>query len=353
MKLPTPRQLKSGSWLVQCMIDGTRYNRTFDTEADALVYAAEIKTGNAAARSEDITVGTAMDRYIEMKDAVLSPSTISAYKRTRKNHLQSIMTVKLDHLTPESVQRAVNQMARDGLSPKTIRNAYGLLTAVLSVFRPSLALNTTLPQKQRYEAAVPSDDDIVAILNAIPGTEAELPVTMAMWLGMRMSEIIGLKWEDVDLDNRVIHIRRALVDEGEKTTKTYTSQRDLTLPEHIVSLIGEPGPLDEYVVKMTRRRILTLFHRVCEDAGVQPYRFHDLRHINASVMLMLGIPDKYSMKRMGHATNNMLKTVYQHTMDKKMAESVNLLDQYFESKLPTFQTIFQTPEEESLYSSGL
>lgn len=353
MKAPTPRQLKSGSWLVQCMVDGVRYNRTFSREEDAIVYAAEIKTGKAEIRSEDITVGSAMDRYIAMKDAVLSPSTIAAYKRIRKNHLQSIMGVKLDRLTPEAVQKAVNQMAKDGLNPKTIRNAYGLLTAVLGAFRPSLVLNTTLPQKRRYEAAVPSDGDIVAILNTIPGTEAELPITMAMWLGMRMSEIIGLKWKDIDMENRIVHIRRALVDEGEKTTKTYTSQRDLTLPEHIVSLLGTPGDPEDPVVDMTRRRILTLFHRICEEAGVQQYRFHDLRHINASVMLMLGIPDKYSMARMGHATNNMLKTVYQHTMDKKMAESVNLLDRYFESKLPEFQTKFQTPEEESLYSSGL
>ena len=187
-------------------------------------------------------------------------------------------------------------------------------------------------------------------LSSGDGYVGELPITMAMWLGMRMSEIIGLKWEDVDLDNRIVHIRRALVDEGEKNTKTYNSQRDLRIPEHIVSLLGEPGKPEEYIVKMTRRRILTLFHRVCENAGVQPYRFHDLRHINASVMLMLGIPDKYSMQRMGHATNNMLKTVYQHTMDRKMVESTNALDQYFYSKLPTK---LPTPEEESLYSSGL
>jgi integrase len=335
------------------MVDGVRYNRTFDTESEALLYAAEIKTGRAETRSEDISVGTAMDRYIDMKDGVLSPATISAYRRIRRNHLQSIMGVKLDRLTQEAVQRAVSAMSRDGLSPKTIRNAYGLLTAVLGTFRPSLVLNTTLPQKVRYEAAVPSDEDIVSILTAIPGTEAELPITMAMWLGMRMSEILGLKWKDIDFENRVVHIRRALVDEGEKTTKTYTSQRDLTIPDHILSLMGAAGGPEEHVVKMTRRRILTVFHRVCSDAGVQQYRFHDLRHINASVMLMLGIPDKYSMKRMGHATNNMLKTVYQHTMDKKMAESVNLLDQYFESKLPEFQTNFQTPEEISLICSGL
>lgn len=350
MKIPKPHQLPSGSWRVECMVDGLRYRKTFEREEDAWTYATSVKTGTADRTPvQDITVGTAIDRYIEMKDGVLSPATIASYKRVRKNHLQGIMNVKLDKITPEAIQRAVNDMAKTK-SPKTVRNAYGLLTASLGAFRPNLTVHATLPQKQRYDAAVPTDEDIVAILSAVPGTEAELPIVMAMWLGLRMSEILGLRWSDVDIQNRVIHIRRALVDEGEKTTKTYSSQRDLTIPEHIAQLMGEPGEPDEHVVKMTRRRILTLFHRVCDQAGTQSFRFHDLRHINASVMLMLGIPDKYSMKRMGHATNNMLKTVYQHTMDKKMVESVNVLDQYFESKLPT---ILPTPEEESWISSGL
>jgi len=59
------------------------------------------------------------------------------------------------------------------------------------------------------------------------------------------------------------------------------------------------------------------------------FRFHDLRHANTSVMLALNIPDKYAMERMGHATNNMLKTVYQHTMDEKRESVSDAIDEYF------------------------
>ena len=65
--------------------------------------------------------------------------------------------------------------------------------------------------------------------------------------------------------------------------------------------------------------------------GIKHYRFHDLRHVNASVMLALNIPDKYAMRRMGHATNNMLKTVYQHTMSEKEQQVNASVDNYFES----------------------
>ena len=64
-------------------------------------------------------------------------------------------------------------------------------------------------------------------------------------------------------------------------------------------------------------------------------RFHDLRQYAASVLLMLGTPDKYAMERMGHATNNMLKSVYQHTMAEKRNIVDTKLDNFFRTKLHT------------------
>ena len=245
MKVPVPKKLPSGRWRVQYMTDGVRGSQTFDTEIEAKAFAAGWKAGvvNADPVSE-LSVGKAIDRYIESKDGVLSPSTIAAYKRIRKNHLQDIMNVKLRALTQERVQRAVNAMTKEGKSPKTVRNAHGLLSATLAEYRPGMVLRTTLPQKIRYEAAVPSEADIKAILAALPGSEIELPVTIAIWLGLRMSEILGLRWGDIDKENKILHVRRAQVDEGVKTTKTYLSQRDLPLPDHIADLMGEPGKKD-------------------------------------------------------------------------------------------------------------
>ncbi len=136
----------------------------------------------------------------------MSPATIAGYKRIRTNALQDIMDIDLDRLTPQIVQRSINMMARNK-SLKLSGNAHGLLSATLAVYRPDMALRTTLPQKVRYEISIPSDDYIGAIMNACRGTENELPLMLALWLGLRMSEILGLRWEDVDGD--VLHIRRA------------------------------------------------------------------------------------------------------------------------------------------------
>lgn len=331
MKIPKATKLPSGNWNIKMMIDGQRVSVTAPTKREAEQKAAAIKGGAKVAVKSSMTVGDAIDQYIASKDSVLSPSTIAGYRRIRENALQDLMSLDVDKLTPQAVQRSINLMSRDK-SPKTVRNAHGLLSAAMSVYRPDMILRTTMPQKQRYDIAIPSDDDVAAIMQAAKGADAELPILLAIWLGLRMSEILGLKWSDVD--GNVLHIRRALVDEGEKTTKTYSSQRDLLMPPYIQALI-EQSPKDaEHIVQYTRRGLYVRFQTICKKAGVQHYRFHDLRHINASVMLALGIPNKYSQERMGHATDNMLKTVYQHTMAEEKIAVAAKVDDYFNSKLP-------------------
>jgi len=330
VKLPKAKKLPSGRWYIQVMSKGQRIGQTFDTEQDALYWAAGVKTRakEALKSPRNMTVGEAIDRYIESKDAILSPSTVSGYRRIRTNQLQELMPIRLSDLTPERVQRAINAMAKTK-SPKTVRNAHGLLTAMLAEYYPELRLHTTLPQKERTDIVVPSEEDIAAIAAAVKDTSAELPVLLAMWLGLRMSEIRGLTWGCIKDD--MLHIKQAKVDEGLKTTKTYNSNRHLPLPTYIKALLDAQPRTSEFIIPDSRRAIYSRFDYYVKKSGIKHYRFHDLRHVNASVMLALNVPDKYAMRRMGHATNNMLKTVYQHTMTEKEQQVNQAVDSYFES----------------------
>lgn len=329
MKIPKAVKLPSGSWRVSLMVNGQRISITQPTKKAAESEAAAIKSGakRAAART-DFTTREIIEQYIASKDAVLSPSTVSGYHRIVDKALPEwLLDMECASVTQREVQKAVNEMAKSR-SPKSVRNAHGLLSAALTAYDPTLILRTTFPQKQRYDASVPSTEDVAKIMREASGSKDELPIFLAVWLGLRMSEIIGLKWEDVD--GNVLHIRRALVDEGEKTTKSFSSQRDLILPQHIKRLIDSTQHTGEYIVNITRRTLYSRFQSLCRRAGVQHYRFHDLRHINASVMLALGVPNKYAQERMGHATDNMLKTVYQHTMSAEQQAVAEKVDRYFE-----------------------
>ena len=325
---PAARQLPSGAWTCRVRVGGQDVSVTRPTKAEAQAEAMAIKHGIKAPDAPEInlTLGEAIDRYIVMKADVLSPSTVAGYKRIRKNAFAALMGQKLSALSHERVQRAVNAMASSS-SPKSVRNAYGLLSATVGEFAPDISLHATLPQKIRAEIVLPSEDDIKSIAAAVAGKWVELPVLLAMCLGLRMSEIRGLTRDCIN--GSVLHVKQALVDEGAKAPKTYTSDRYLKMPSHILSLINAIPADQEYLCPQGRRSIYYAFTSACERAGIKHYRFHDLRHVNASVMLKLGVPDKYAMERMGHATNNMLKTVYQHTMPAERVKVDEEINDYF------------------------
>lgn len=353
MKKPKAEKLPSGRWRARIQVDGERYSATEDTKKEAQdAVLRKVVLHSETQKRNGLTVGDAMDRYISERTGTLSPSTIKGYKVIRKNYLQDVMNVKLDDLKQSDIQVSVSFMASDGKSPKTIRNAHGLLAAVLDEFKPDLVLKTRLPQKQQYEVTILSEEDMKKVWKAAKGSEYELPILLASWLGLRMSEIRGLRFGDIQ-DGK-IHIHTAIVagpdGDVEKGPKTAAGDRWISLPCEIMRLIQKrqaeervrrrllyyPDPSEEdikkevdgmFIVPWDDQRIYKNFIRICKEAGVKPCRFHDLRHFAASEALALGIPNKYFQGRIGHKTDNMLKNVYQHIMRKKEDEFAEVIDE--------------------------
>lgn len=344
MNTPKVSKLKSGAYRIQIMVNGERYSFTGYDPKELQQKAKEVYAGSIVEKRSPLTVGKAIDKYISIKSGVLSPSTIMVYKRYRRNYLQDLMDINLTELTQEDIQIAVSEDAAGGLSPKTIRNAHGMLSAVLKVYRPNFVLRTALPQKQKYEIRIPTEEEIRKIWQAAKGSKYELPILLASWLGLRMSEVRGIKKSDIK-DGR-IHIQRAIV-RGEngpavKSTKSVSGDRWIKCPDEILKLIeASEGSGDGYICNYYDTRIYGGFISICKKAGVEPCRFHDLRHFAASEAHFLGVPDKYAMHRMGHKTDNMLKTVYQHVMRDKEDVFADKIDEHM-SKLFAFPTNLPT-----------
>ena len=336
MKTPKATKLKSGNWRVQVQIDGKRYSCTGSTKKDAEKAAKKLFAGIVEEKRSPLTVGKAFDKYIAEKTGTLSPSTIKGYQSIRKNYFQDLMSINISDLTQSEIQLAVSEEAAKGKSPKTIRNAHGLLAAVIDEYRPEFMLKTRLPQKQKYEVRIFSEEEMKKVWNEAKNTKYELPILLASWLGMRMSEIRGVKFGDVQ--NGRIHVHTAVVagpdGDVEKGPKTTSGDRWIKMPQVISDIIHDlmvthakwPDVSTEYICPYADITIYKNFISICKKAGVEPCRFHDLRHFAASEAHALGIPDKYSMGRMGHKTDNMLKTVYQHEMRDKADEFSDLID---------------------------
>lgn len=335
---PTPVELPSGRWRCQVMVNGQRVSVIEDDPETAHAKAVALREGVIKQESKpgQLTVGQAIDRYIDSKDAVLSPSTIRGYRKIRRTALQELMDIKLPVLTQEAVQKSINQMAR-GNSPKSVRNAHGLLSVALSVYAPDMVLKTTLPQKKRHEINIPTTEEIGLIADAAKGSKFELPFLLAAWMGLRTSEIRALTWDCVE--DGFLHIKQAIVygDNGPvvKSTKTYSGDRRIKIPDYIMELLQNQKKENDYILKIYHNQLYDTLSIYCKKLGIPHYRFHDLRHYHASVMLALGVPDKYAMERMGHASTNMLKNVYQHTMKNKSESVAEEIDKFFCSNLHT------------------
>ena len=335
MKVPKAKQLPSGQWFCRVRVDGQDICITRPTEKAAVAEAMAVKAGmQNAAKPENITFTKAIDKYIRDRDGILSPATIRGYRIIQENRFEQLMEQPIAKLSFSVIQAAVNQEAKK-YSPKTVRNSYGLLTAVLSEYRPDMDLSKIkLPMKVEPEKQIYSPEELRKYLDQIRGSDIELPVLLAVWLGLRRSEIIGLRWEDVDQKRGTISIREALVqDENNeykaKGTKTVKSNRTLPCPDYIMDLIGKQEANGERIVSTSPQTLRNRMVKAAEGAGVPFIGLHALRHQNASIMLSLNIPDKYAMERGGWSSNKTMKSIYQHTMDDGKQQAAKAIDKYF------------------------
>lgn len=209
-----------------------------------------------------------------------------------------------------------------------MHNAHGLISAVLRTYYPDLQYNITLPKIEKKYKDYPTAEKIIEMFR---GTDIELVVLLGMWQGFRVSEIRGLKKSD--FKDGYLVINRVKVDVGNETViknkaKTVDSRRRMEVPQVIQDMVDSLAT--EYVTQMNRKSIYQRFKRIVKKNGYPDITFHDLRHINASVMLALGVPDKYAMERGGWSTTSTLKRVYQETFSDERQRIDKQIDDYFE-----------------------
>ena len=327
----------SGKYRVQVVAGYNEYGKrtvksfTAETAWEAMKMASEFQQGVTTNKNE-LTVYGAFTHYIESRNNILSPSTIKGYNTIKNSRLQAIKDIKISKLTISDVQRAVNLDAKR-LSRKSIKSAISLLGSALELQDVSLKLNRiTLPMAIPKDEYIPS---VQSVLNAIIGTEIELPCLLAMWLSLRVSEVRGLQFKDISPDKKTIYIRRAKIEIASKDVirecnKTVKSTRQNTLPSYLYNLISQiPHKNDsEFIVKMSYDVLRRRFKKIMIQHNLN-ITFHTLRHEFATTLNDLGIPSEYIQKLGGWSSDNIMKNVYTHTIMNKELIYQNTIDNFF------------------------
>lgn len=328
-------QLPSGSYRVQIYdftdTNGKKHYKSFTapTKKQAQALALEWKSSKTEKRPEDLTVHEAIGKYLDVKRHVLSPSTVRGYEGLQRNYFSDDFGLtKLDDLTNPIIQLWISDLS-SRLSPKTVRNAYALLTATLDMFHPEFRLQITLPAKKRPELYCPSDDDVKTLLKHIEGTELEIAVLLAAFGPLRRGEICALT--DQDIHGNVITVNKSMVQgpDGDwivKQPKTYGGYREVVFPDFVINKLSG---IEGQIIKTTPTRITGRFIDAIESTDVPRFRFHDLRHYAASIMHAIGVPDQYIMQRGGWISDNVMKNVYRNVIDMESEKQNRKINEHF------------------------
>ena len=308
------------------------------------------------------TVGEYLDQWIESAAKVrVRPRTLQGYEELLDRYIRpSLGNCRLAKLTPLEIQRTYARLLEQGLSPKTVRHAHGVLRAALNqaikwrllVTNPALAVE--LPKLRKKEMAALSPEQAVRFLRHAADDRLGALFALALTTGMRPGEYLALKWKDFDLQNGTVVVRRTLArreDGGWEFAepKTAQSARSIPLPPTVVRALlehrrlqaaeklksGEKYETHDLVFAGPRGHALQLrnlvnrhFKPILKTARLpESIRLYDLRHSCATLLLSQGEHPKVVSERLGHASVTLTLDTYSHVLPTMQQQAAERLEQ--------------------------
>ena len=340
------RKLKSGNWqLIQYSHKengkSVYVSFTGPKKADAWQKYLDWEAEKKRKKDPVMPLKEAVKAYVEMKAAVLSPSTIIGYNKILKNNIEpyDIADVAVDKLSTAIAQSWISELARKGYTPKSIVNAYGLLSATVEMFAPDTRLKVRLPQKKKPDLYTPDAKNVDAIVEYVrkQGDQAMVvSILLAAYIPARRGEICALTHADIDRDAGTVTINKAMVLTPDKewiikSPKTAAGVRTVELPPFVLAEIPDgSGPL----VRYTPDQLSVKFGRYVEASGVPHFRFHDLRHFGASMYLTVMSP-RYVQDRGGWSSGYVMQNVYNNVIDLEKTKQTRKAFQKLKRKAAT------------------
>jgi integrase len=347
-------QRKDGRWEAKLdlgWVNGKRRRRCFYGATRAEVAKALSEAIHKQGTGQPIpsgrrTVGQFMHTWLEsIKPPVVRPRTWQNYELLTRLHVAPALgAVHLAKLEPQTIQAMLAVKLQEGLAPMTVRHIRTVLRRALNLalkwrqlsYNPASLVE--LPTVDRHEIKPLTEEEARQLLDAAKESRLEVLLVLALRLGLRRGELVGLRWDDVRFDDRQLAVVRSI----QRVTgqplapaalKTAGSRRNIALPEEVLKALrthhtrqlearlmaGAAWMANGLVFPNSRgkplepRAVNTLFKRVAKKAGLPAStRFHDLRHTCATLLLERGA-DMYQVSRLlGHSSLGITADIYAH-----------------------------------------
>lgn len=308
-----------------------------------------------------MTYHSFLQQWLELRKPHVREKTWLEYQRLIRKYLESasIAEIPVHLLTPLHIERLVLQWLTEGANKTQAFMALRLVKLTLGQavdwgLRPyNPATRVKAPRYPRYEMKVwtahQARDFLAHCLKNKPRWYALF--YLAITTGMRRGELLGLRWQDISLEDAALTIRQSLVQSGSKAVlnepKTPASRRCILLSPDTVQVLKEHrvrqdteqarwkdrSPLEvDLVFPSTVGRfqlpsiLVKIFHHLIQQAGLPDLRLHDLRHTAASLLVRQGVPIKAVAERLGHQDASLTMRVYTHFYDDQRRAAALPLD---------------------------
>ena len=292
--------------------------------------------------------------FLEKYKTNLSITTYNVYMRTCKKYIIPLLgDIKLSDIRPIHIQNYVDDLV-GLLSPKTIKIHLNILNLAfkrayrLKLIKENVVQYIEVPKGKKFKNEIYNSEDMRLLLEKSKGTSLELPIVIASGLGLRISEILGLTWNNIDFNDYTITVDKITVRDGGKVIlkdpKTESSVRTITAPKEIISMLkqlkkdrlsaklkGEKSHrelifYDKNLDPIAPDVISKKFKYFLEINNLKHIRFHDLRHSHVTMLIEAKVPIKVISERVGHSSVNTTLNIYSHAlkeMDQEASEKIS------------------------------
>lgn len=334
------------------------YGKTRKEVAEKLKSLLRDQQRNTLVSDEKQTVQKYLEWWLaEVASTSVRPTTAESYTdKIRLHVIPEIGRVRLARLTAAQVQDLLTRKLRSGLSPRSVAYIHAILRRALGqaekwglVSRNVVAL-VDPPRVQRPEARSMTPEEARAFLNAAKVDRLHALFAVALAIGLRRGEVLGLHWRDIDLDKGTLRVRTSLVRLGGTMVlsepKSARSRRTIPLPsssltalrEHRLRQVEErlaAGNLwqESGLVFTTHvgtfiepRTVGRAFERICERARIGRWHLHELRHTCASLLLAQNIHPRVVMEVLGHSGITLTMNTYSHVLPALQQDAASRME---------------------------
>lgn len=331
-------KLPSGNWRVRVSIktpDGRYTTRSFTAEkkSDVLKMASLAKYDP---KPQNMRVEEACRKFLTVRGKELSPTTMRGYLSTYRQYIEKdpIAVMKLDALGKANVQEWIYRMP-DGMSSKTKKNHLGFLLTVVGFFLDDKRIKVKIREEEPKDLYTPTAEDINKVLS-VADPVLERAIRLGLF-GMRRGEICALTASDIDREKCQVRISKALAKgpDGKwvtKSPKTKSSVRWVQLPKEVIGLLPKTGR----IVPVNPDVITLRFIKAQKRAGVQHFRFHDLRAFFASISVSsaIGSSELTVQEIGGWKTTHVLRKHYERSISDQRKKDTEKIFDYFSENVP-------------------